>query len=120
MSLLLETPDTVGMATASEFRMIATLLDEVRGQFHHVAEQLTDLDVDGSLSGPVRSAVDATLGVTIANLRTATIDLEQQALEARYRASVCDAYTEMYRRFLRSDDVDRVAPRRPASWVRYG
>ena len=112
--------DTGSMPTASEFRHVADVLDDARHELDTLALQLRWL-LDGlTLVGPARTAVDATAGVSAANIRTATLDLERQAIEARHRAVVCDAYTDAYGRFLRSDDVDRTPPRRPAPWVRYG
>ena len=112
--------DTGRMATASEFRLVAHLLDDARHELDTLAARVRRLTSDLALTGPCTTAVDATVGVSLANVRAATTDLEQQAAEARHRAAVCDAYTDAYGRFLRSDDPDRVPPRRPATWVRYG
>lgn len=112
--------DTEPMPTASEFRHVARVLDDARLELDALAERLRRLTDDLVLTGPVRTAVDATIGVSTANIRAATADLDQQATEARRRAAVCDAYTEAYGRFLRSDHPDRTPPVRPARWVRHG
>ena len=117
-------PDAVGdtrfMPTASEFRTIAATLDACRDEVVGLATALHSLPTDGALTGPVRTAINATVGVTLTNLRAVDADLAERAAEARHRAAICDAYSDAYRRFLRSDDTDRVPPRRPAAWVRYG
>lgn len=112
--------DTGRMATAPEFRHVARVLDDARLELDALGAQLRWLVSGLALTGPARTAVDATVGVTFANIRAATTDLERQATEARHRAVICEAYTEAYGRFLRSDDPDRLPPARPASWVRYG
>ncbi len=120
MSSAASVADTGGMPTASEYRHIATVLDDARHRLDTLATQLRSLADGLVLSGPQRTAVDATAGVSLANIRAATVDLEQQAVEARHRATICDAYTAAYGRFLRSDEVDASPPQRPAPWVRYG
>lgn len=112
--------DTGRMASASEFRHVADVLDDARLELDTLAARLRWLVSGLALTGPSRTAVDATVGVSFANIRAATTELEQQAMEARRRAAVCEAYTAAYGRFLRSDDPDRMPPRRPASWVQYG
>ena len=120
MSPAVGVADTERMPTASEFRHVAEVLDGARLELDTLAGLLPHLAGDLVLAGPVHSAVDATVGVSGANIRAARVDLEIQANEARRRAAVCDAYTEAYGRFLRSDESDRLPPRRPAPWVRYG
>lgn len=120
MSCGMSIVDTERMATAAEFRLVAHMLDDARHELDTLAAQLRWLTSNLVLTGPCRTAVDATVGVSFANVRAATTDLEQQAAEARHRAAVCDAYTDAYGHYLRSDDPDRVPPRRPATWVRYG
>ena len=112
--------DTGRMPTAAEFRHVAEVLDDVRVELDTLAALLPHLAGGLVLMGPIHTAVDSTIGVSAANVRSATADLELQANEARRRAAVCDAYTEAYGRFLRSDEPGRLPPGRPASWVRYG
>lgn len=112
--------DTGRMPTAEEFRHVAGLLDDARLELDTLATLVAELAGGLILVGPVQAAVDSTIGVSAANIRSAVIELELQANEARRRAAVCDAYTGAYRRFVRSDAADLLPPRRPASWVRYG
>lgn len=120
MSSCRRTVDTERMPTASEFWHVARVLDDARLELDALAEQLRRLTDEFALTGPVRTAADATIGVSMANIRTATAELHQQAVEARRRAAVCEAYTEAYGRFLRSDHPDRTPPARPATWARHG
>ncbi|MEZ5295950.1 MAG: MFS transporter [Ilumatobacteraceae bacterium] len=78
-------PDAVGdtrfMPTASEFRTIAATLDACRDEVVGLATALHSLPTDGALTGPVRTAVGATVGVTLANLRAVDADLAERAAE---------------------------------------
>lgn len=108
------------MSRAFEYRQIAGELEQLAAEVQAWWDAHA-LEMDAVVFvGPARVPADRGRAAGAAAVQAAVTEIRRQISEARYRAEVCDRFTNAMQSFLNCVDGSMTAPVKIASWVMEG